>query len=105
MASRRASSASQSWSKLQHSKFGATVQYCRRANQEYVSRMTETFGTEQIFRSDELKCHEPGESGHHDDVPEWHKHILDVRQRAFEEGRIKVFDWEEAKRQIAEALR
>lgn len=39
------------------------------------------------------------------EVPQWHKAILDERQRAFEEGRVKAIDWEEAKRQIEKAIR
>ncbi|QIF05797.1 addiction module protein [Roseimicrobium sp. ORNL1] len=39
------------------------------------------------------------------EVPQWHKDILDERQRAFEEGRDKAIDWEEAKRQIEKAIR
>lgn len=39
------------------------------------------------------------------EVPQWHKSILDERQRAFEEGRDKAIDWEEAKRQIEKAIR
>jgi putative addiction module component (TIGR02574 family) len=39
------------------------------------------------------------------EVPQWHKDLLDERQRAFEEGRIKAIDWEEAKKQIEKAIR
>lgn len=39
------------------------------------------------------------------EVPQWHKEILDERQRAFEEGRDKAIDWDEAKRQIEKAIR
>jgi putative addiction module component (TIGR02574 family) len=39
------------------------------------------------------------------EVPQWHKDILDERQRAVEEGRVKILDWEEAKRQIEKAVR
>ena len=39
------------------------------------------------------------------EVPQWHKDILDERQRAVEEGRVKILDWEEARRQIEKAVR
>ena len=39
------------------------------------------------------------------EVPQWHKDILDERQQAVEEGRVKILDWEEAKRQIEKAVR
>ena len=34
------------------------------------------------------------------DVPQWHKDILDERQRAMEQGSMKAIDWELAKEQI-----
>jgi hypothetical protein len=34
------------------------------------------------------------------DVPQWHKYILDERQRGMEQGSIKVIDWDLAKEQI-----
>jgi len=37
------------------------------------------------------------------DVPQWHKDILDERERLITEGKAKFIDWEEAKRQIKEA--
>jgi Putative addiction module component len=37
------------------------------------------------------------------DVPQWHKDILDERERLITEGKAKFTDWEEAKRQIKEA--
>jgi putative addiction module component (TIGR02574 family) len=33
-------------------------------------------------------------------VPQWHKDILDERQRGLEQGSMKVMDWELAKEQI-----
>lgn len=37
------------------------------------------------------------------EVPQWHKEILDERERLLAEGKAKVVDWEEAKRQNDEA--
>jgi hypothetical protein len=37
------------------------------------------------------------------EVPQWHKDILDERERLVAEGKAKFIDWEEAKRQIKEA--
>jgi hypothetical protein len=37
------------------------------------------------------------------DVPQWHKDVLDERQRLIAEGKAKFIDWEEAKKQIKEA--
>lgn len=34
------------------------------------------------------------------DVPQWHKDILDERQRGLEQGSIKSIDWDVAKEQI-----
>ena len=39
------------------------------------------------------------------EIPQWHKDLLDERQRAVEEGRVAVLDWDEAKRQIEKSLR
>ena len=33
-------------------------------------------------------------------VPDWHKELLDDRQKAVVEGREKVLDWDEAKRSL-----
>jgi hypothetical protein len=53
----------------------------------------------------ELKSLEASRPEHRDEVPQWHKDILDERHRAFEEGQIKAIDREEAKRQIEMAIR
>ena len=37
-------------------------------------------------------------------VPQWHKDVLDERERAVAEGKAKFVDWETAKRQISEKL-
>lgn len=37
-------------------------------------------------------------------VPQWHKDILDEREQLISEGKAKFIDWEEAKRQINEAI-
>ena len=37
------------------------------------------------------------------EVPQWHKELLDERERLLAEGKAKFVDWEEAKRQINEA--
>ena len=34
------------------------------------------------------------------DVPQWHKDILDERQRGLEQGSMKALDWDWAKEQI-----
>ena len=34
-------------------------------------------------------------------VPNWHKELLDERQRQIEEGKAKFIDWETAKEHIA----
>lgn len=34
------------------------------------------------------------------DIPQWHKDILDERQRGLEQGSIKPIDWDVAKEQI-----
>jgi hypothetical protein len=33
-------------------------------------------------------------------VPEWHKHILDERQKEIEDGSAKFVDWDTAKARI-----
>jgi hypothetical protein len=38
-------------------------------------------------------------------VPQWHKDLLDERERAVEEGSAKFMDWETAKKQIADEIR
>ena len=37
------------------------------------------------------------------EVPQWHKDLLDDRERMVAEGKAKFIDWEEARRQINEA--
>ena len=37
------------------------------------------------------------------EVPQWHKELLDERERLLAEGKAQYVDWEEAKRQINEA--
>ena len=37
-------------------------------------------------------------------VPQWHKEILDERQRLIDEGKAEFIDWETAKRQIRERV-
>ena len=38
-------------------------------------------------------------------VPQWHKDILDERQRLIDEGKAEFIDWETAKEQIRTRLR
>ena len=38
-------------------------------------------------------------------VPQWHKDILDERQRLIDEGKAEFIDWETAKEQIRARLR
>jgi hypothetical protein len=38
------------------------------------------------------------------EVPQWHKEILDERERLITEGKAQFIDWEEAKKQIKEAI-
>jgi putative addiction module component (TIGR02574 family) len=38
-------------------------------------------------------------------VPQWHKDILDARERDVKEGRAKFLDWETAKQEIADEIR
>jgi len=37
------------------------------------------------------------------EVPQWHKDILDERERLIAEGKAQFIDWEDAKNQIREA--
>ena len=37
------------------------------------------------------------------EVPQWHKDVLDERERLLAEGKAQFVDWEDAKRQIDEA--
>lgn len=37
------------------------------------------------------------------EVPQWHKEILDERDRLVAEGKTQFLEWEDAKRQIREA--
>ncbi len=37
------------------------------------------------------------------EVPQWHKELLEERERLLAEGKARFLDWEEAKRQINEA--
>ena len=39
----------------------------------------------------------------HLEVPNWHKQVLDERERLLAEGKAQFLDWEEAKRRIDEA--
>ncbi len=39
------------------------------------------------------------------EVPQWHKNILDQRELALQEGGVTVLEWEEAKKQIDQAIR
>ena len=39
------------------------------------------------------------------EVPDWHKDILDERQRLLEQGSAQVLDWELAKDQINRTVR
>jgi hypothetical protein len=38
------------------------------------------------------------------DVPQWHKNLLDERERLLAEGKAQFVDWEEAKRQINDTV-
>ena len=44
-------------------------------------------------------CREEGQL----EVPQWHKDLLDERERRVAEGKARFIDWEEAKKQIHEA--
>ena len=37
------------------------------------------------------------------EVPQWHKDILDERERMVADGKTQFIDWEDAKKQIKEA--
>ncbi len=37
-------------------------------------------------------------------VPQWHKDILDERQRTIDEGKAEFIDWETARKQIKEQM-
>lgn len=39
------------------------------------------------------------------EIPQWHKDILDERQRSLEQGLSQVVDWELAKEQISRSIR
>jgi hypothetical protein len=39
------------------------------------------------------------------DVPQWHKDIIDERERLIAEGKARFIDWEDAKEQIRQAVR
>jgi hypothetical protein len=39
------------------------------------------------------------------DVPQWHKDILDERDRLVAAGSSRFIDWEDAKKQIRQAIR
>lgn len=38
------------------------------------------------------------------EVPQWHKDILDERERLVEEGKTTFIEWETAKRQIRDSV-
>ena len=38
------------------------------------------------------------------EVPQWHKDILDDRERLIAEGKTRFIDWEDAKKQIRQAV-
>ena len=38
------------------------------------------------------------------EVPQWHKDILDDRERLIAEGKARFIDWEDAKKQIKQAV-
>ncbi|HXT10690.1 MAG TPA: addiction module protein [Candidatus Angelobacter sp.] len=38
------------------------------------------------------------------EVPQWHKDVLDERERLVAEGKAQFLEWEEAKRQIKKAI-
>ena len=39
------------------------------------------------------------------EIPQWHKDILDERQRGIEQGSMQSIDWEVAKEQISRRVR
>ncbi len=38
------------------------------------------------------------------ELPQWHKDILDERERLIAEGKARFIDWEDAKKQIMQAV-
>ncbi len=38
------------------------------------------------------------------EVPQWHKDVLDERERLVVEGKAQFIEWEEAKKQIRQAV-
>lgn len=38
------------------------------------------------------------------EMPQWHKDILDERNRLIADGKAQFIDWEDAKKQIKEAI-
>ena len=38
------------------------------------------------------------------EVPQWHKDLLDERERLIQEGKAQFIDWEVAKQEIREAI-
>lgn len=38
------------------------------------------------------------------EIPQWHKDILDERERLIAEGKAQFIDWEDAKEQIKQAV-
>lgn len=39
-----------------------------------------------------------------EDIPDWHKEILEERIRLVDEGKSELLDWEEAKKQIRSSI-
>jgi Putative addiction module component len=39
------------------------------------------------------------------EVPEWHKDVLDHRERLLAEGKAHFIDWEQAKKEIMDSIR
>ena len=39
------------------------------------------------------------------ETPQWHKDLLDERERLIADGKARFIDWEDAKRQISESTR
>ena len=39
------------------------------------------------------------------EVPQWHREILDSREEALKKGDVTVLEWDEAKKQINQAVR
>ncbi len=38
------------------------------------------------------------------EIPQWHKDLLDERERLIQEGKAKFIDWETAKNEIQDAV-